>query len=117
MRHQLLSRAMLRVVFFQDRRVCFSYDDYWKDRRDERTRLATRAKTTRPATAYGVLLKHGRRRPTASESHKQKFKQEDCMKYLLLIAALTAFMGTAMATSPTPDCCKGKKCSIGCCKK
>jgi hypothetical protein len=41
------------------------------------------------------------------------------MKYLLLIATLTAFMGTAMATSPAPDCCKGngKCCSSKCCKK
>jgi hypothetical protein len=41
------------------------------------------------------------------------------MKYLLLIAALTAAIGTATATPPAGgDCCKGKKCcGTECCKK
>jgi hypothetical protein len=42
------------------------------------------------------------------------------MKYLILIATLAAFIGTATAaTAPQADCCKGKQkcCSSGCCKK
>jgi hypothetical protein len=46
-------------------------------------------------------------------------EKEDLMKYLLLIATLVAFIGTATATSPVADCCQGNaKCCTGkCCKK
>jgi hypothetical protein len=48
-----------------------------------------------------------------------KTQNEDLMKYLLLIATFAAFIGTATATSPVADCCKGngKCCPSKCCKK
>jgi hypothetical protein len=48
-----------------------------------------------------------------------EIQEEDLMKYLLLVATFAAFIGTATATSPAPDCCNGngKCCPTKCCKK
>jgi len=48
-----------------------------------------------------------------------EIQEEDLMKYLLLVATLAAFIGTATATSTAADCCNGngKCCPTKCCKK
>jgi len=119
MRRQLLFRAMLGVVFFWNRQFYVDGVGHRNDWHDKRGRLAARTASTCSTAAWCVLLNSGRSTSRASEGLKQNLKQEDLMKYLLLIATLAAFMGTATATSPQADCCKGKQkcCSTGCCKK
>jgi hypothetical protein len=53
-------------------------------------------------------------------TRKTKFKQDDYMKYLLMIVAALALMGTANATSRFADCCGGGTCCLiksNCCAK
>ena len=47
-------------------------------------------------------------------------QQEDSMKYLLMIVAAIALVGTASATSRSADCCGGGACclvNLSCCAK
>jgi len=45
-----------------------------------------------------------------------KLKQENSMKYVLLIASLAAVFAASPLSAQTNDCCccKGKKCNISC---
>jgi hypothetical protein len=57
-------------------------------------------------------------RPDSGE--EKEIQQEDSMKYLLMIVAAIALVGTANATSRSADCCGGGACcllKLSCCAK
>jgi hypothetical protein len=57
---------------------------------------------------------------SAAADEGKEIQQEDSMKYLLMIVAAIALIGTANATSRSADCCGGGACcllNLSCCAK
>ena len=57
---------------------------------------------------------------SAAADEEKEIQQEDSMKYLLMIVAALALVGTANATSRSADCCGGGPCclvKLSCCAK
>src|ERR1700682_809033 len=71
----------------------------------------SRACPLAPSTRSPAARLIGLRRWLARNSGEEKeTQQEDSMKYLLMIVAAIALVGTANATSRSADCCGGGAC-------
>ncbi len=113
------SIGMLRTLFYESDTILYKHALNRNDWHCRRARNDAHSASTSSAAAYLVLLSVGSARVKFVAEFLNETQEEDLMKYLLLIATFTAFIGTAAATSPLADCCQGngKCCHSKCCKK
>ena len=82
----------------------------------------SRARPLAPSTRSSAARLISLRRwlvPQLRDEEKET-QQEDSMKYLFMIVAAIALVGTASATSRSADCCGGGACclvNLSCCAK
>src|ERR1017187_4801131 len=103
------------------RRPLFSTGFGRKNERCWRERfVSSKPTTSAPAARLRCFKRMARRSHDDRQGEPTQHQEKEQMKYLLIVSALAALLGTAQATSRSADCCNGGGCchpGSACCAK